>query len=149
MRRLSALIKLSGGIYFGDDVAEQLKLITATEAERGSFLHTVRLRCSPRIYAFLREGLQRYPLSQIRLSRPLKQDQWKPGKAASVMVLDAISTPGETHPYPVELDLPSWTVARDVDFRRWLFGFGADVIIEVPKQYLRTTSLTFSGLSSM
>jgi hypothetical protein len=32
---------------------------------------------------------------------------------------------------------------------RWLFGFGADMIIEAPKQYLRTTSLTFSGLSSM
>jgi hypothetical protein len=89
VRRLSALIKLSGGIYCGDDVAEQLKLITATEAERGSFLHTVHFRCSTRIYAFLREGLQRYPLSQIRLSRPLKHDQWKPGKAAPVMVCSA------------------------------------------------------------
>jgi hypothetical protein len=32
----------------------------------------------------------------------------------------------------VEIDLPPWTVARDVDFRRWLFGYGAAVLIELP-----------------
>jgi hypothetical protein len=32
----------------------------------------------------------------------------------------------------VELDLPSWTVERDVDLRNWLFGFGDGVRIESP-----------------
>jgi hypothetical protein len=32
----------------------------------------------------------------------------------------------------VELDLPSWTVERDVDLRNWLFGFGAGIRIEAP-----------------
>jgi hypothetical protein len=39
---------------------------------------------------------------------------------------------GDTHPFPTEIDLPPWTVARDVDFRRWLFGYGEEVIIESP-----------------
>ena len=41
-------------------------------------------------------------------------------------------SPSDSHPYPVELDLPSWTVQRDVDLRNWLFGFGAGVRIESP-----------------
>jgi hypothetical protein len=34
----------------------------------------------------------------------------------------------------VEIDLPAWTIERDVDFRRWLLGYGADVIIEAPRE---------------
>ena len=32
----------------------------------------------------------------------------------------------------MEIDRPPWTVERDVDFRRWLFGYGAEVVIERP-----------------
>ena len=39
----------------------------------------------------------------------------------------------DTHPYPVELDLPAWTVERDIDLRNWLFGFGAGIRIESPE----------------
>jgi hypothetical protein len=41
--------------------------------------------------------------------------------------------PAESHPYPVELDLPPWTVERDIDLRNWLFGFGAGIRIESPQ----------------
>ena len=33
-------------------------------------------------------------------------------------------SPNDTHPYPVELDLPPWTMEHDIDLRNWLFGFG-------------------------
>ena len=42
-------------------------------------------------------------------------------------------SPTDTHPYPVELDLPPWTVERDIDLRNWLFGFGAGIRIESPE----------------
>jgi hypothetical protein len=32
----------------------------------------------------------------------------------------------------VELDLPSWTVAADIDLRSWLFAFGGGIRIEHP-----------------
>ena len=41
--------------------------------------------------------------------------------------------PADTHPYPVELDLPPWTVERDIDLRTWLFGFGAGIRIDSPQ----------------
>jgi hypothetical protein len=39
----------------------------------------------------------------------------------------------DSHPYPVELDLPIWCIERDVDLRNWLFGFGAGIRIESPE----------------
>lgn len=39
----------------------------------------------------------------------------------------------DSHPYPVELDLPVWTLRQDVDLRNWLFGFGAGIRLESPQ----------------
>jgi hypothetical protein len=128
--RLRTLLHHCGGIYFGDDLAAQLRLCQARGWERE--LRTLRFSCQGWCFAFLREGLRRYPIEHTRLSRPLPGDTWwhhpkaphvlEPGSAA------------DSHPYPVELDLPSWTVAADVDLRTWLFGFGAGIRIEQPAE---------------
>jgi hypothetical protein len=34
----------------------------------------------------------------------------------------------------VEIDLPAWTVDRDIDLRNWLFAYGAGIRIESPSQ---------------
>ena len=81
-------------------------------------------------FAFIREGLQRYPIEHTRLSRPLPGDTWwfHP-KAPHVL---EPGSPSNSHPYPVELDLPPWTVAADIDLRSWLFAFGGGIRIESP-----------------
>ncbi len=48
-------------------------------------------------FAFVREGLHRYLIEHTRLSLPL---------------------PGDTWWHQVDLDLPSWTVAADIDLRQ-------------------------------
>jgi hypothetical protein len=50
-------------------------------------------------------------------------------------VLEPVS-PSNTHPYPVELDLPPWIEERDIDLidlRNWLLGFGAGIRIDSPE----------------
>ena len=97
----------------------------------------MRFRCTEGVYRFLREGLQRYPLSQMRFSRPLPGDRWrKPANGLFELAPHA----GDSHPFPIELDLPPWTIARDVDFRRWLFGFGMDAVIDGPLELRRMLS---------
>ena len=124
-------MELSGGIYFGDDAVLQEQLSEASPEELSALLTTVRFRCTLRVYRFLREGLQRYPIRQMRLSKPLPGDPWRtPSKAP--LVLQPIE--GDTHPFPIEIDLPQWTVARDVDFRRWLFGYGEEIKIVFPER---------------
>lgn len=131
LSRLSRLMELSGGIYFGEDLQAQEQLAAATTEQLSELLVTVRFRCTPQLYRFIREGLQRYPLSQMRISKALPTEGSRQTPLAPLM-LDPVFD--ETHPYPVEIDLPPWTVARDVDFRRWLMGYGADVVIESPEQ---------------
>jgi len=127
--RLTRMMERCGGIYFGEDAELQVKLAAADLKDSRHLLVTVRFRCTPFVYRFVREGLQRYPLEQLRLSKPLPGDRWRPPSQAP-LVLDPV--PDSTHPFPVEIDLPPWTVARDVDFRRWLFGYGDGILIEKP-----------------
>jgi predicted kinase len=130
--RLQTLLHHSGGIYFGDDLAAQLRLCHPRSRNRERELRTLRVCCQGWCFAFLREGLQRYPIEHTRLSRPLPGEPWwhhpkaphvlEPGSAA------------DSHPYPVELDLPCWTLAADIDLRTWLFAFGAGIRIESPPE---------------
>jgi predicted kinase len=130
LRRLELLLHHSGGIYFGRDLAAQLRLASPNARNRARQLVTLRFCCQGWCFAFIREGLQRYPIEHTRFSRPLSGEHWWHHPNAP-HVLEP-GSPSDTHPYPVELDLPPWTVERDIDLRNWLFGFGAGIRIESP-----------------
>ena len=129
LERLALLLHHSGGIYFGDDLAAQLALASPSPKQRAAQLETLRLRCDGRVFAFLREGLRRFPLEHTRLSAPLPGDRWWHHPRAPHGLAPVA---GDPLPYPVELDLPRWTLARDVDLRSWLFGFQGGLRIEAP-----------------
>ena len=129
--RLNTLLHWSGGIYFGDNLEAQLALTTGSAKARQQQLVTLRFGCQGWAFAFIREGLQRYPIEHTRFSKPLAGDTWwHHPKAPHVLKPGSAS---DSHPYPVELDLPIWCLERDVDLRNWLFGFGAGIRIESPQ----------------
>ena len=128
--RLERLLHHSGGIYFGSDLEQQLAIASPSAHRRSQALVTLRFCCAPWAFAFIREGLQRYPIEHIRFSKPLAGDSWwHHPKAPHVL---EPGSPSDTHTYPVELDLPPWTVAADIDLRSWLFAFGGGIRIESP-----------------
>jgi predicted kinase len=130
LARLETLLFLSGGIYFGDNLDTQLQLCSPTAKVRTKAMQTLRFCCQSWSFAFIREGLQRYPIEHTRYSKPLPGDTWWHHPKAPHVLEPGLPT--DTHPYPVELDLPSWTVERDVDLRNWLFGFGAGIRLVAP-----------------
>jgi hypothetical protein len=93
-------------------------------------LQTLRFSATPWAFAFLREGMGRYPREQVRFSKPLPGDSWWHHPDAP-HVLEP-NAPTDSHPYPLELDLPSWTLAADIDLRTWLYGFGEGIRVETP-----------------
>jgi predicted kinase len=132
LARLQTLLHHSGGIYFGDDLDAQLRLCHPRSRSRERELRTLRFCCQGWCFAFIREGLQRYPIEHTRLSLPLPGDTWwHHPKAPHVL---EPGSPADSHPYPVELDIPSWTMAADIDLRIWLFAFGAGIRIESPPE---------------
>jgi len=130
MKRLQQLLKYCSGIFFGDDLHAQLDLCSDDPAVRNRPLRTLRIRCEDWVFNFLREGVQRFPAELTRLSKPLPTDTWKhrPNISASLEPI-----PDDSHPYPVEIDMPYWTVEKDVDLKRWIFGFGPGVVVEAPE----------------
>jgi hypothetical protein len=40
---------------------------------------------------------------------------------------------GDSHPHPLEIDLPPWILARGMALRRWLFSHGSALRIEAPE----------------
>jgi predicted kinase len=130
LARLERLLHHSGGIYFGSDLEQQLAIASPSAQRRSQALTNLRFCCAPWAFAFIREGLQRYPIEHTRFSKPLPGDSWwHHPKAPHVL---EPGTASDTHPYPVELDLPPWTVAADIDLRSWLFAFGGGIRIESP-----------------
>ena len=141
LNRLNKLMEISGGIFFGSDVEKQYLLTQEENHETENHMITVKFRCTKNIYTFLREEPQRYPEKQLRMSKPKQEDKWEaPGKGP--FVLDPL--PEGSHPYPIEIDLPPWIInEKNIDFRRWLYGFGTEIIIEKPdslvSEYIKRT----------
>ena len=132
LQRLQTLLHHSGGIYFGASLDQQLHLSHASPQQRAKALVTLRFCCQSWSFAFIREGLQRFPIEHTRFSKPLNSDHWWHHPNAPHLLEPG--EPADSHPYPVELDLPIWTVQRDIDLRNWLFGFGAGIRIEGPSE---------------
>ena len=130
LARLERLLHHSGGIFFGSDLEQQLAIASPSAQRRSQALVCLRFCCAPWAFAFIREGLQRYPIEHTRFSKPLPADDWwHHPKAPHVLEPGPVDA---SHPYPVELDLPPWTVAADIDLRSWLFAFGGGIRIERP-----------------
>ena len=133
-QRLERLCRRTGGIFLGDNHLQQAELDEERLSEariqqllRKGTLELVRFRCSPKVYGFIRSGNKRYPAEQMRLSCPLPADDW------TVPAAKLEADPRDvTHPYPVELLVPAWTVESN-DFKGWLFGFGNGLRIESPE----------------
>jgi hypothetical protein len=133
-QRLQRLCERTGGIYLGRDLAQQDQLAcselepdTIADLLAKGTLVRVRFLCTAEIFGFIREGNNRFPLEQMKISGPMPEDSWQ--SSGLFEQLDPVSG---SHPYPVELILPCWTVENDFDFRRWLFGFGNGIRIEEP-----------------
>ena len=136
LKKIQRLIEISGSIYFGNSVEEQMKILKSNEENLKKLLVTVRFRTTKNIFRFLREELQRYPLNQMRLAKDSKKDfyeNWEEPDSGN-FTLDMIK--GDPYPYPIEIDLPPWTVKRDKDFRRWLLGFREEIIVESPQKFV-------------
>jgi predicted kinase len=132
LQRLERLLHHSGGIHFGDDIKAQLALASRSPGARAGVLQTLRFSATPWAFAFLREGMGRYPREQVRFSKPLPGDSWWHHPDAP-HVLEP-NAPTDSHPYPLELDLPSWTLTADIDLRTWLYGFGEGNRVEAPAE---------------
>jgi len=102
---------------------------TRVQVPGREWYETLRFSCSPRVFQLIREEPNRFPREHTAYSMPSPgQSSWKQGPLDTLAPNQAT----DSHPYPVELLLPRWTLEEDWDLRTWLFRWGAGVRIEQP-----------------
>lgn len=134
MARLTRLLHVCGGLYFGQELEAQLAIMPAEPPGRSAipgreWFETLRFSCTPHVFALIHEEPNHFPPEHTAYSRPIEgQSWWSQGQLDTL----APNPAGDSHPYPVELLLPRWTVQDDWDLSTWLFRWGAGVRIEQP-----------------
>lgn len=137
IQRLQQLLHICGGLYLGDD-AEIQQCIAGDQREPlfesllgAEYYERLEFSCTPAVFALIREEPRRFPPEHTFYSKAIPgQSTWEEGP------LDTLdpNPSGDTHPYRVQIYLPSWTVQNDWELRTWLFRWGAGVRIESPVQ---------------
>ena len=149
LKKIKKLISISGSIYFGNEIKEQENIISASDNKLEGLLKKIRFRTTENIYKFLREELQRYPINQIKFPKKIKRefsDNWKDPDTGN-FTLDILE--GDSHPYPIEILLPLWTINDDIDFKRWIIGFRDEIIVESPSNFVKDMSEKIKKLGLM
>ena len=150
MARLERLLHVCGGLWFGTDLDAQLAVMPEKEAKANGTAQTasasrslsgraipgrdhydtLRFCCTPQVFQLIREEPNRFPPEHTAYSTPIPgHSSWSQGP------LDRLAPNPATgsHPYPVELLLPRWTLESDWDLRAWLFRWGDGIRIESPE----------------
>ncbi|QVL54649.1 MAG: hypothetical protein KFB97_10660 [Cyanobium sp. M30B3] len=138
--RPQRLLHHCGGIELGGDLQAQYGLSQPSAEQRRRQLQTLRCSSKPEAYVSIRQVQVPFSLDQIRLERPAKQAEltaaaqgttadWVHPALARVLPPNPI---GDSHPHPLEIDLPPWILARGIALRRWLFSSGSALRIEAP-----------------
>ena len=132
LERLQRLLHVCGGLYFGESIDAQLAVMPDYEAQGlESPYSLLRFSCTPEVFSLIREEPRRFPPEHTAYAKPMPGDGLgAPGPRDTL----APNPASDSHPYPVELRLPEWTVAHDWDLRNWLFRWGAGVRIEHPTE---------------
>jgi len=136
MARLARLQHVCGGLYFGGSIEGQLAVMPADPpaGPGGAWYGTLRFSCTSSVFPLVREEPRRFPPEHTAYSRPIPGlSSWGEGPRDTL----APNPPGDSHPYPVELLLPRWTLEDDWDLRAWLFRWGAGLRIEQPEALRR------------
>ncbi len=140
LQRLERLLYVCGGLYFGHDINAQFALMPAAErtdradasavdVPRGEWMDRLRFSCTEETFLLIREEPHRYPPEHTRYSRPIQGHSTWPAMERDTLTPNAS---GDSHPYPVEILLPRWTIEADWDLHAWLFRYGAGLRIEEP-----------------
>jgi len=130
LNQLKKLYKASAGIFLGNRVSDQTKYLSKNKQERDTVQTTIELHMTEQIFKFVSEGNQRFPKSQMQMTR--RSDKASQDTDQSVFRLAGSKDPN--FPYRFRVTVPIWSV-DDVDFKRWILGFGEQVKVVAPETF--------------
>jgi len=144
LQKLETLCQSCGGIFLGNSVTDQKNYLSHKAQQKKSVEIEIELWFSDYIFRFVSEGNKRFPLKQMRMSPKLHQDQQR--KSAAPYNLP--KTGDEQFPNRFQVTLPKWML-DDVDFRRWIIGFGDQVKVICPDRLINIVRSHGEGIAQV
>lgn len=129
LQKLETLCQSCGGIFLGNNVTDQKNYLSHKASHKESVEIEIELWFSDPIFRFVSEGNKRFPLKQMRMSPKLHQDQQRQSAAP----YNLPKTGDKQFPNRFQVTLPKWML-EDIDFRRWIIGFGDQVKVIHPQE---------------
>ncbi|NJM00075.1 MAG: WYL domain-containing protein [Synechococcaceae cyanobacterium SM2_3_2] len=138
--RLHKLYDVSAGIFLGNDPRLQSQILSRHPEERQKAQITLELWFSDRIFPFVSEGTRRFRYQHMspRMS----------GSSRPQSLFNLPPTGDRQFPHRFKVVLPLWSL-EDVDLKRWILGFGGEVLVISPeplRHMIQTTGLAISTL---
>jgi hypothetical protein len=140
LERLHKLYDVSAGIFLGNDSRLQRQILSRHSDERSEAEFTLELWFTDRIYPFVCEGTRRFKYQHMS-PRPI-------GSSRPKSIFNLPPTGNRQFPHRLKVVLPLWSL-EDVDLKRWILGFGAEVLVISPKpfqQMIQSTGLALTAL---
>lgn len=124
LERLHKLYDVSAGIFLGNDPHLQKQILSRDPNERRQAEVTLELWFSDRIFPFVSEGTRRF--KHQRMSPRIS------GSSRPKSIFNLPPTGNSQFPHRLEVVLPRWS-PEDVDLKRWILGFGGEVLVVSPE----------------
>jgi predicted kinase len=131
LHNLQKLSTASAGIFLGYSVSDQTQFLSDDKQEHAQVCRTVELWFNDPMFRFIAEGTKRFPAKQMKMSAPVVGGRLTLPK--SIFCLK--KTSDKNFPNRFQLILPKWYL-EDVDFRRWIVGFGGNVKVVKPEDFM-------------
>jgi predicted DNA-binding transcriptional regulator YafY len=131
LAKLQKLSAASAGLFLGYSASDQTKFLSPDKQERLQVCRTVELWFNDTIFRFIAEGTKRFPAKQMKMSPPV-------GRATSTLpksIFCLKRTTDKNFPNRFQLILPKWYL-DDVEFLRWVVGFGGNVKVKQPEDFM-------------
>lgn len=127
LRRLMQLQRASYGLYLGESVVAQRAFL---RGQKEPVAVLCELWFSDRVFRFVSEGSQRFG-GQQQMSPRLDGAAMTRAEKETIFCLS--KTGDAQFPNRMQVRVPVWVVDGDVDFRRWILGFGGQVKVIAPE----------------
>jgi predicted DNA-binding transcriptional regulator YafY len=129
LNKLQKLLKASAGIFLGNSVEEQNRYLNSNKKSISDVETLVELHFTDNIFRFIAEVTKRFPQNKFKMS-PLKSQKKSSVKVQKLYSLSP--TQDSQFPHRFQVILPHWSL-EDVDFIRWIVGFGGQVKVHQPE----------------
>lgn len=129
LQNLQKLYAASPGIFIGYSASDQHKFLSHSKKESSQVGVTIELWFNDGIFRFITEGTKRFSSQQMKMSSPVNNGRLTLPK--SIFCLK--KTTDKHFPNRFQVVLPKWYLG-DVEFLRWIVGFGGNVKVVQPEE---------------